>query len=212
MPRTIPIYKPFVDFLWKTTHGHSLQSLTGETWPADGQDVDSAGAPLFPGYAKNGQTRDWGKPISERAFLGRLHQAAEVLRAQRAVAKANGVHHEFEGFDLGLLGTHSFKKTSVTLMSEQKISWAIISEISGTSAQMLQRCYDIPTKGRQHDAMENAFDDPAWSNVLGPSEAGVEAPGCQHDGNGNAAKYCGKCGHLKRHSDDLFCTRCGAQL
>lgn len=200
--RTIPIYKPFADFLWKTSHGHRLRSLTGESWPGDGQDVDSDGAPLFPGYAKNDKTRDWGKPISERAYLARLHQAAEVLRAQRAVAKANGVDHEFDGFDLGLLGTHSFKKTSVTLMSEQKISWAIISEISGTSVQMLQRCYDVPTKMRQHQAMEDVFDAPAWSNVLGPSEH-------QH-GTNNVAKYCGKCGHARQHPDDLFCTSCGA--
>lgn len=176
--------------------------MTGESWPGDGQDVDSDGAPLFPGYAKNDKTRDWGKPISERAYLARLHQAAEVLRAQRAVAKANGVDHEFDGFDLGLLGTHSFKKTSVTLMSEQKISWAIISEISGTSVQMLQRCYDVPTKMRQHQAMEDVFDAPAWSNVLGPSEH-------QH-GTNNVAKYCGKCGHARQHPDDLFCTSCGA--
>lgn len=206
VPRTIPIFKPFVDFLWKTSHGHYLKSLTGESWPADGQDVSSDNAPLFPGYAKNGQNRDWGKPISERAYLRRLHQAAEVLRAQRAVAKANGIQHEFDGFDLGLLGTHSFKKTSVTLMSENQISWAIISEISGTSVQMLQRCYDVPTKARQHQAMENAFDDPAWSNVLGPSSEH------QHGTCNPVAKYCGKCGHARQHPDDLFCTSCGSQL
>ena len=177
MPRTIPIYQPFAAFLWKTSHGHPLQSLTGERWPAAGQDVELEHTPLFPGYAKNCKTRDWAKPISERAFLERLHQAADILQAQRAVAKAQGVHHEFQGFDLRLLGTHSFKKTSVSLMSEHQTSWAIISAISGTSVQMLQRCYDVPTRARQHQAMEKVFDPGVWGDVLSPSEAGVEPQG-----------------------------------
>ena len=204
---TIPIYQPFAEFLWKTSHGHPIESPNGEAWPAAGQDVDSPGAPLFPGYASDGKTRDWNKPISERAFLARLHQAAEILRVQRAFAKANNVEHPFDGYDLSRLGTHSFKKTAVTLFSEQKISWAIISAISGTSIQMLQRSYDVATPARQHQAMEDVFDQ-AWRLVLDSEEPSS----AQQNKKPAAAKYCGKCGFARRCEDDLFCTICGATI
>ena len=201
--RSIPIYRPFGEFLWTISHGNPIESSNGDAWPAAGQNLELE-SPLFPGYAADGKTRDWNKPISERAYLARLHQAGEILRAQRAAAKANNDDHPFNGYDLNRLGTHSFKKTSVTLFSEQKVSWAIISAISGTSIPMLQRSYDMATKARQHQAMEEVYDE-AWAPVLGtepqqPSES--SRPG----------KFCGKCGQARKHEDDVFCTACGLPL
>lgn len=200
--RTIPLYQPFAEFLWKTAHGNPIQALTGETWPAAGQNLDSG--PLFPGYSVNGKCRNWNKAISERAYLARLHQAAEILRAQRAVAKANQVEHVFDGYDLGRLGTHSWKKTSVTMFSDHEVSWAIIAAISGTSIQMLQRSYDIATQTRQHKAMMEVFG-PALGPALLPEKATCEENHVQ------LKKYCGKCGVPRRYPD-VFCTACGSKL
>ena len=205
IPRTIPIYQPFAALLWKTIHGNPIEAPSGEMWPAAGQDVDSPESPLFPGFEADGKTRNWNKPISERAYLARVEQAAKILRAQRAVAQASNVAHAFHDFDLSRLGTHSFKKTSVTLFSEHQVSWAIISAISGTSIPMLQRSYDVATPVRQHKAMKDVFGQ-AWQPVLLTQRAHLEEKDSQ------PAKYCGKCGLSRRHPDDIFCTACGSEL
>ena len=134
-----------------------------------------------------------------------VEQAAKILRAQRAVAQASNVAHAFHDFDLSRLGTHSFKKTSVTLFSEHQVSWAIISAISGTSIPMLQRSYDVATPVRQHKAMKDVFGQ-AWQPVLLTQRAHLEEKDSQ------PAKYCGKCGLSRRHPDDIFCTACGSEL
>lgn len=57
--------------------------------------------------------------------------------------------HAFQDFPLHKLGTHSMKKTVVTLMAEAAVSWSIISGATGTSVKMLQNTYDISTLSRQ---------------------------------------------------------------
>ena len=72
---------------------------------------------------------------------------------------------------------------------------------------MLQRSYDVATPARQHQAMEDVFDQ-AWRLVLDSEEPSS----AQQNKKPAAAKYCGKCGFARRCEDDLFCTICGATI
>ena len=120
-----------------------LGAKTGEQWPATEPNM-----PLFPGYCADGQKRCWDKPISARAYLGEIHAAARSLTQDKTAAAAIGVKHAFQDFPLHKLGTHSMKKTAVTLMAEAAVSWSIISGVTGTSVRMLQNTYDISTPSR----------------------------------------------------------------
>ena len=104
--------------------------------------------PLSPGYCADGQKRCWDKPISARAYLGKIHAAARSLTQDKTAASAIGVKHAFQDFPLHKLGAHSMKKTAVTLMAEAAVSWSIISGVTGTSVRMLQNTYDISTPSR----------------------------------------------------------------
>ena len=109
--------------------------------PATGQSIEP-NMPLFPGYCADGQKRCWDKPISARAYLGKIHEAARSLTHDKTAASAIGVKHAFQEEELG---THSMKNTAVTVMAEAAVSWSIISRVTGTSVRMLQDTYDIST-------------------------------------------------------------------
>ena len=109
---------------------HALVAKTGEQWPATGQSIEP-NMPLFPGYCADGQKRCWDKPISARAYLGKIHEAARSLTQGKTAASAILVKHAFQDFTLHKLGTHSMKKTVVSLMAEAAVSWSIISGVTG---------------------------------------------------------------------------------
>ena len=100
-------------------------------------------------YCADGQKRCWDKPISARAYLGKIHEAARSLTQDKTAAAASGAKHAFQDFPVHKLGTHSVKKSAVTLMAEAAVSWSIISGVTGTSVRVLQNTYDISTLSRQ---------------------------------------------------------------
>ena len=201
--RQIPLHQPFAIFLQEKIYKEPLAAPSGETWPIAGQPVSEASLPLFPGFDSSGQKRLWTKPVSERAYFDRIRTAADILAKEVVASKAQGEIHTFEGFDLSKLGTHSFKKTAVTLMSEAKTPWSIIASITGTSIEMLQRCYDVPTSARQRQAMQQAYDGVLLQSPARPAEDRKQDPG---------AKFCGFCGTAKGNARHVFCTTCGSSF
>lgn len=201
--RTIPLHEPFAQFLWQTSQVKRLEAPNGEQWPHDGQPM-APNKPLFPGFNATGQKRDWCKPISERAYLQKLATAGDILGREVAAANLRGEDHIFMGFDLTRLGTHSMKKTAVTLMAEAKVSFSIISKLTGTSPEMLQRTYDVPTVARQSRAMAAAY-----QGVLPEAQDRSQS---RKPASRTANKFCGMCGNECDHVKQKFCTRCGSRL
>ena len=86
-PRHITLFPPFAYLLWEWSTGKPLVAKTGEQWPATGQSIEP-NMPLFPGYCADGQKRCWDKPISARAYLGKIHEAARSLTQDKTAASA----------------------------------------------------------------------------------------------------------------------------
>ena len=73
----------------------------------------------FPGRVRGGvDNRHWGVSVSRRAYLLKVTAAAEDILAERAEHRRSGKPHPFDECDLTRLGTHSFKKTGVSLLRD----------------------------------------------------------------------------------------------
>ena len=55
------------------------------------------------------------------------------------------------------MGTHSFKRSAVSLMNDTCTSTALCGAIAGTTAKTLDRVYDMPTLKRQQALVARAF-------------------------------------------------------
>ena len=106
---------------------------------------------MFPGLDPKGRISNIA--VSERAYLQRLRNAADHQVQSRTSARMLGNPHPFDEFDLSRLGTHSMKKTAVTLLKDAGVSTAIVSSVASTSVGMLDRVCDHPTPKRQRQAL-----------------------------------------------------------
>ena len=138
-----------------------LHGEDGLCWPFEGQDTIDDNAFLFPGLkvgaGQRGRGRVWGQCVSTRAYLFNLRAAAGILQRERSVSREKGETHPFDGYPLDKLGTHSFKRTGVTLMKDVCASTALVGAIAGTSARTLDKVYDAPTMSRQQQLVGKAF-------------------------------------------------------
>ena len=177
---------------------------------------------LFPGTDTKTQQRMWDRPVSERAYSEVLHQAAKIIgdiRAKKRTTKHSCIISDvFLDFDLGRIGSHSFKKTVVSLLVENGVSMQIISAITATSVSTLSRHYDSATDLRRRKALkalspvlEGLSEDqnkPDDAEEAGIHEADdVHPPTVPH----NYSRWCTGCG---RKVSELwrFCYACGTQL
>jgi hypothetical protein len=76
--------------------------------------------------------------------------------------------HPFEEFDITKLGSHSFKRSAVTLLKEFCASTAVVAAVSGTSASTLDTTYDEATTHRQRRAVDASLG-PVFSAVAASS-------------------------------------------
>lgn len=161
-PRVVPLHQGFADLLWGWV---AKQPLTGgkSQWPFEGQNLHVAmlnkkSAFLFCGKSGRGKNKpNYAKPISERAFLKQIHRASEILQQERAAAHRLQQTHEFDDVNLKKVGTHSWKKTAVTLMKDNRISTSLVASLTGTSAKTLDSVYDVPNSKRQRKAVSEVF-------------------------------------------------------
>ena len=168
-------------------------------WPFADQPLQDPRCALFPGLdvAKGKhQGRNWHKPISERAYLAALKVAVNVIVKERAGARARGEQHVFEGINMDLIGTHSMKKSHVTLMKAAGYSATLIEKITGTQAATLDRYYDIVSPKRQAQAMQQ---------VLGPVVQSCKKSAAED------SRFCTECGHAAERGWK-FCCCCGTAL
>lgn len=173
-----------------------LRGGKGHHWPFVGQKLEEDTDVLFPGLGAKQQRIN--KPVSERAYLDAINKASKVLVKAREQARNNGATHVYEGVNLLNLGTHTIKKTHVTLLKANGFSTALVSSITGTSPATLERHYDVPTGKRQREALQDVF---------GPI---VESKKAEPSSNEPEQLYCGNCG--KRVASKWhFCRYCGQE-
>lgn len=190
---------------------------------------------LFPGKALGrAKGRDWARPVTVRGYRSKLAEAAAVLQRQRATSKRRGVSHPFDGFPLDRLGTHSFKRSSVSLMKDTCTSTALCGAIAGTTAKTLDRVYDMPTLKRQQALVVRAFEPVAAAlqdDAALPPRAAKRAkkkPGLpaaaapppppppqqggareEKQGGASPARFCAACGKLREDPSWAWCPWCG---
>jgi len=218
VPRTIPVHKTFADLLHQWLSGNPLKGPMSQ-WPWEGQDTQASTAMLFPGRVRGGvDNRHWGVSVSRRAYLLKVTAAAEDILAERAEHRRSGKPHPFDECDLTRLGTHSFKKTGVSLLRDVCRSIAVVSAISGTSGYMLSKVYDVPTVKRQRKALRDAFGcvftqvngSNTSSSAAGSSTTGGSATASAAHSNASF-KFCPRCGNLRADPQWAWCPHCGHQ-
>lgn len=180
-PRKIPLNPQFAHLLWGWMVKEPLASDC-RCWPVEGQNLNIAieketDQYLFCGFTGFGLNDPvFKQPVSERAFFKQLQRAVEILKHERQVAHHRQQSHVFDDVDLSLIGTHSWKKTAVTLMKEQKVSTSVISAITGTSVRILDEVYDVPTQRRQRHMVKQVFG-PVVGNILKTGDS-LSCPNC----------------------------------
>ena len=169
----------------------------------------AADACLFPGMAARGpkcKLRDWDQPVSVRGYRKRPARAASRSELQRRSQKRRRQVHPFDDFPLDRLGTHSFKRSAVTLMKDTCTSTALVGAIAGTTAKTLDRVYDTPTLKRQQALVERAYAPVA--DVLTcppPPPAATRARSRQA---GLPARFCSQCGKVREAPSWACCPWC----
>ena len=161
-PRLVPLPPCFSQLLWKWIAIHPLQTDTHQ-WPLVGQQLHATYCRkekqlLFCGRTGKGKNEViWDKPISERAYLKQITSACEFILQERKEYHRSERSHVFDEVDLSRIGTHSWKKTAVTLLKNDNVSSAVVSVLTGTSIKTLNEIYDVPTSKRQREAVKKAF-------------------------------------------------------
>ena len=216
--REIPLNGAFGHLMWTWVTGDPLlggheagvESRTRTQWPHQGQVLfqrrrrrgkQPLGRFLFPGRALGGNDeRQWNKPISSRGFFGKFQEAQKLIIKQVQTAREQQQSHPFDGVCLKRVTTHSIKKSAVTLLKTAGTSTAIVAAITGTSARVLDRVYDVPTQKRQREAGQ-VFQ--PFIQALMPEGSSDSMPS-----SGPRTAFCIQCGQ-ELDSAWLFCRFCG---
>ncbi len=144
----------------------------------------------------------------QNAYLDKLHQVSAMLQQERQQHRSRGEAHVFDGFPLGHLGTHSFKRSSVTMMKDQCASTALVGAIAGTTAKTLERVYDSPTMGRKQRLVTKDFAPLAtriYATTQASSSARIDASTSQAS---SSAACCRECGKIRAAASWKCCPWC----
>ena len=202
-PRTIWLAQEHAQQIHGWLFKQPLQNKS-QQWPHADLDLSIPETHLFPGWTqKPGQLQqlDSSKAISERSYLKALKTAGSHIAAERHQQQAR-VEHVFDGFDFKRLGTHSFKRTAVSLLKDMCLSTSIVSAVTGTSAKTLDKYYDEPTASRQRKATGNAF-----SSLFGENQQ--RQPAQVSKQNIVAVRFCTTCGTRREQETWMYCPNCG---
>ena len=200
--RHVPI-APAIAALLHEWLSNGLKGPAGNEWPLPGTNLDDPAAYLFPGLALGGtgptrNRRVFDKSLTVRGYRDRLYEAAAVLDRERSADTRRGKAHPFDGFPLDRLGTHSFKRSAVTLMKDICASTSLVAAIAGTTAKTLERVYDTPTWKRQQTLVIKTFN-PLADTLRDQQATGQEAP---------SVGFCSQC-RKTRESSWACCPWCG---
>ena len=202
--KTVGRHVPLAPAIAALLHGwlsNGLKGPAGNEWPLPGTNLDDPAAYLFPGLALGGtgpkrNRRVFDKPLTVRGYRSRLSAAVAVLERERSANNRRGKAHPFDGFPLDRLGTHSFKRSAVTLMKDTCASTSLVAAIADTTAKTLDRVYDTPTWKRQQTLVIKTFN-PLADTLRDQQATGQEAP---------SVGFCSQCGKT-RESSWACCSR-----
>eukprot|EP00435_Cladocopium_sp_Y103_P003011 s3646_g1.t1 len=204
--RSVAVTTAFASMIYAWLHCEPLKS--GKTqWPFPGQPVEKANTFLFPGLYTSGPRRNqrtWGRAVSQRAYLDQVRKAARFLTKERAEFRRAQRPHVFDECSLQHLGTHSFKRTGVSLLKNQCRSTSVVASISGTSRATLEKIYDTPTRKRQRSASEAAFDGIVHNVNNKKSKKTAKEQTSKFQIN-----FCAKCGVKRQDATWMWCPACG---
>ena len=205
--RTIWLAREHAQQLHEWLFKQPLRSKS-QQWPHADLDLHDNNTHLFPGWEQvrgHPQRLDSSRAISERSYLKALGAAGSKLAADRHKA---GMGHVFEEFDFKRLGTHSFKRTAVSLLKDTCISTSIVSAVTGTSTKTLDHYYDDPTAARQRKATGNAFSSLFPKDKSGEGRLDVTMRTGIVEG---LVRFCACCGQPRKEATWRYCPSCGQE-
>ena len=165
---------------------------------------------LFPGVNLSSHKRDWTKPISERGYLKAIGVVANLLEKERQAARAANTVHPMDGVDLEKLGTHTFKASGVTIMKDHGHSTKVVSAISATTPETLEKFYERATPKRQRQAVNNSFASVCCETRAGSASGSMrDKPTIADTSTQRVAKFCSQCGTKRGQLSWSFCPICG---
>ena len=205
--RKIPLHSEFAKWLLSLMTVSPLQGAKG-CWPFTGQclvDDKNNMIPdvlLFPGRVHGGNDeRNWKSAISERAYLENLVRTSKSLEVERTQAHLSGASHVFDDVEMSRIGTHSLKKSAVTIMRDDDVSAKIVGAVTGTGTKLIDSVYYQATMPKCREAVQNAYT---------PVLAGVCATNVVCNRSKTAA--CPKCKLEKKDQAWIYCPMCGVEF
>ena len=201
--RIVPLEKSLAELIWTWVTKEPLRGPGNSQWPWKGQDLQASfesaeDTLLFPGRVYGGKNvRNWTSAITERSYAEKIAEACKAIAKEKKQAADENKPHPCSDLDLDRVGTHSLKKTTVTLLKSCQTATSIVSAITGTSARTLDSTYDVPTLQRQRKAISTAIS-PVLECVQNTESTGSQADFC---------RFCDK----PQQSCWLFCPYCGNQ-
>ena len=199
--RKVPIHSDYAKWLFSLM-GSPLQGAKG-CWPFSGQRLISEANTLrpdillFPGRVRGGHDcRQWSKAITEKAYFDNIISVSKILKQERDNDHANGACHIFDDVDMTRIGTHSLKKSAVTLMRDANVQAKVVGAITGTTPKLVETIYYQATMAKRREAVELTFA-PVLQGVGAsepPSFADSTCPKCNVAKQDAAWNYCPTCG------------------
>eukprot|EP00971_Amphidinium_carterae_P160644 3184994-Amphidinium_carterae.1 len=173
--RKVPLVPEFVQLL-RSSLATGL-TCGEEQWPHRDQ-LQGPDDCLFPSRCLKGKCAQ-GKSMTRRWYLERMKRAADIIRRQRAEQrKQNDLDSPWEGYDLCQLGTHSMKRSLVSIMKDICRSTAVVASVTGTSSATLDRFYDEPTTDRKRKALQQSLSH-VWPKITSKPQATKKQQGDQ---------------------------------
>ena len=208
--RPIPLPDAFAQNLFTWMYQQPLEGAGHTRWPFPGQDMQLPASYLVPGMNLSSHKRDWTKPISERGYLKAIGVVANLLEKERQAARAANTVHPMDGVDLEKLGTHTFKASGVTIMKDHGHSTKVVSAISATTPETLEKFYERATPKRQRQAVNNSFASVCCETRAGSASGSMrDKPTIADTSTQRVAKFCSQCGTKRGQLSWSFCPICG---
>ena len=224
-PRIVPLIPDFATLLHGWINGEPLRGGQcygcNSQWPFTNQSTD-ADTFMFPSASVQG-FMDWSKHVTRHGFHKRLRKAADRLRFVRGfhrqhlanAAEGSQPPSTWENYNFTKLGTHSMKRSSISMMKDLCASTALVGSVAGTSAAVCDKYYDSPTAVRQRDMLTRTFG-PLFRRVRGKTSQATGSkpqdygPGkTSRDGNGKLkVSFCPACGKARQDATWKTCPWC----
>ena len=156
----VPLPQEFAKDMYKWLYITPLKGAHGTQWPWPGQPVHESHASLFPGLQTKGPSRGdraWYRSVSTRSYNDALkNYVGAACQKEQLAANQSGKASVFDGFDWNLLGTHTFRRTAIVVMTYAGISTNVIASLAGNTSATINKYYDTPSALRERSAINKS--------------------------------------------------------